>query len=140
MSNRILKQPWQAAVLIAELMRRSEKPRIRLSHKNLSRFAGRIKLSNSIIDLIEADLREYGYVLIRLNPSNNTAGYVVMKNQSLFSSRPLNINNIFSKEERKEIVKGTFNFDVLHFSLINEEEEEDDDDEIDDKSGENSDS
>ena len=131
MNIRVFKEPWQAAVAIAEVMVRSGKPRIRLSHKALSKFAGRIKLADRIICSIENELREYGYLLIRLQPSNSAGGYVIMSTKTLPATRPVDINLLFSKKERRAIINGTFDFDALHRKLMeDDEDEEDEDDEI----------
>lgn len=129
--SREFKQPWQIAALIAELMRRAGATRARLSDKQLLRLSGRKKrLETSIREAVKNDLFDYGYILHKLDASGKfkTSGYAIVAVSALHAAKPLKVLTLLDEDELEEIDEGTFDFDTLHFNLIDEDEDQGEDD------------
>jgi hypothetical protein len=122
------KEPWQVAALIAEMMRRSERTRARLSEITLKGLAGRKKLETSIRSQIHSDALDYGYLMYRLDPRGATSGTVVLALSSLHAAKPLKANALFDEDELRVIKDGSFDFAELHDQLLGEDDEKSDDD------------
>lgn len=126
MAKRVLKEPWQVAALIAELMKRSGQSRARLSDVTIKKLAGRVKLENSIREQIRMDSLDYGYLLHKLEGKGPTSGTVVIALSALYAAKPLKVTSLFDDNERKAIVDGTFDFIKLHEELLGDDNDDDD--------------
>jgi hypothetical protein len=128
MARDAYKEPWQVAALIAEMMRRSERTRARLSEVALKKLAGRVKLETSIRKEIYLDALDYGYLLYRLEGKGPTSGTVVLALSSLYAAKPFKRNDVFDDDEWASIRNGTFDFAGLHDSLLGDDDENEDED------------
>lgn len=125
--KRNLKQPWQVAALIAEMMRRSKQTRARLSEKTLRLLAGRKRIETSIREQIHDDSLEYGYLLKKLE-GGPTSGTVAISLSSLHATKPLKYKESFDDDERGKIRDGDPDFFMnLHESLLGGEDEDETD-------------
>lgn len=128
MTRDVYKEPWQVAALIAEMMKRSERTRARLSEVALKKLAGRLKLETSIRKQIYLDALDYGYLLYRLEGKGPTSGTVVLALSSLYAAKTFKRNEVFDDGEWAAIRNGTFAFANLRESLLSGEDDDDDDD------------
>lgn len=122
-----LKQPWQTAALIAELMQRAGANRARISEKTLKALSGRAKLEGSIRQQITDDLKVHGYLMLQLQDNSTTRGNVVIAMSTLRSAKSTLASDHFSREELRSIIDGSFDFDALHYRLLGEDDEDDGD-------------
>jgi hypothetical protein len=128
MAREKYKESWQVAALIAEMMKRSERTRARLSEIALKNLAGRVKLETSIRKQIYLDALDYGYLLYRLEGKGPTSGTVVLALSALHAAKPFKRNEVFDDDEWDAIRDGTFDFAGLHDSLLGGVDEDEDDD------------
>lgn len=118
------KEPWQVAALIAEMMKRSNRTRARLSEIALKQLAGRLKLETSIRKQIYLDALDYGYLLHRLEGKGPTSGTVVLALSSLYAAKTFKRDEIFDDDEWSAIKDGSFDFADLHDSLLEDNDED----------------
>ena len=125
-NRRVLKESWQVAALIAEMMKRAKQTRARLSDRTLKLLAGRVKLENSVREQIRSDALSYGYLLHKLEAGGPTSGTVVLDLNSLHAAKPLKYKDSFKEDERGKIREGNSDFFVaLHESLLGGDDDDD---------------
>jgi len=122
------KEPWQVAALIAEMMKRGERTRGRLSEVTLKALAGRKKLETSIRTQIHSDALDYGYLMYKLDPKGPTSGTVVIALSALHAAKPMKAKEWFDEDELRAIKDGSFDFSDLHDRLLGDDDDKDDDD------------
>ncbi len=120
MARDAYKEPWQVAALIAEMMKRSNRTRGRLSDVALKQISGRRKLETSIRTQIFLDSLDYGYLLHRLDKGNGT---VVVSLSALVAAKPFARGEIFDDAEWAAIKDGSFDFAGLHDSLLESDDD-----------------
>lgn len=114
----VLKQPYETAILIANLMRLSGKSRIRLTNRTLKKFSGRTQVSYDFFNEVDIYLRQYGYLIVKLNIHNSASGYIVMTTKGLLTTRPVDVNSFFPRSQRINIINGDFDFKEAHKEII----------------------
>ncbi|HEX7747588.1 MAG TPA: hypothetical protein VF445_02455 [Bordetella sp.] len=124
--RRVKKEPWQVALLIAEMMRRTDRTRGRISDRGLKDLAGRLKLETSIREQIYRDAYDYGYLLHHLSGSGPTSGTAIIAVSALHATKLFQPSDAWQPEEMAAIRDGSFDFDGLYGELFGDEAEEND--------------
>ena len=124
--KRTLKKPWQVAVLLVELMRRSKKDKARISDKTLRVISGRVQLENSFREAVRVHALEYGFLLHKFE-LKGASGTVIIDLSSASTAKILLFANFFTEDERQQIKDGRFDFDGLYESLFMEPDDNEDD-------------
>jgi hypothetical protein len=117
-------QPWQVAALIAEMMRRADLSRARISDVTLRKLSGRARLETSIRTAIADDLVDYGYVIHRLEGRGPTTGNAIISLSALHAAKAVKGIDLFDASERAQISRGEYDFDTLHDTLLGEHDVE----------------
>jgi len=126
MKKIVRKEPWQVAVLVAQMMQKSGLTRMRISDKGMRALSGRSRLESSVREQIRQDALEYGYLIHRLDGRGGTSGNVVIALSALASAKPIKRADVFSDVEWQSIQDGTFDFDALSDDLLSENDGDED--------------
>ncbi len=116
-TRRVLKHPWQVALLLVEQLRRSKRSSMRVSDKSLRAVSGRLQLENSFREQVRIHAMEYGVLLHKLDGTGKSGTLIIDLNQASTAKIAL-FKDYFSEVERNQISDGSFDFDGLYNSLF----------------------
>ncbi|GBR55782.1 hypothetical protein AA18889_0318 [Acetobacter senegalensis DSM 18889] len=110
-----LRKPYNTAVIIALLMKRSGQTRARISAKTIKLAAKRTNLRTAFIKAVSDALS--GYFDITLVEINN-GGFGLIKSSALEGAKSITMKSLFTPDEKNKLRKMEFDFDAAEEEIM----------------------
>ncbi|MGD0958886.1 MAG: hypothetical protein ABSB19_03685 [Methylomonas sp.] len=113
----------ETAVILAALLKKADATRARISDKTIKLVSGRKRLEGSFRISLDADIAEYGYIIVKLESGSQA----IVKISALESAKTITVKKMFSSDEIRALRNKTPDMDVYRNFVENEGSEENDD-------------
>ncbi len=113
----------ETAILLAVILNRSGQTRARVSAKTVKILAIRKNLRSAFVIEVIGALAEYSWILFEIS----SGGYGAVHAKTLEAAKSATAKRLLTQDERRELKRGTIDWDALRKEASPEREEPDDD-------------